>query len=468
MRYANMRGKTLLLVGFGSLGPAVLPLVFRHIDIAPNDIVVMTAEPRNRELAESLGVRFLVARLTRSNFTDELRKLLKPGDVLLNLSLGVSSQDLIEFCRLVGVLYLDTNTEDWSEQKVRERRTTFVRRKALIESEARKKNAPTALICHGINPGLVSHFLKRALLEIVKSDLSSEATDPRERAHWALLASSLGVHSIHISEYDSQGRSSADDSGVANTWSVEGLADELQELAAFAAGTRVLEGHDEWRCRLQVRHHRQEAELEEPASSVTSETWTPTVGRFRGFLVSHPEVFSIADYLTISDPFAGIRFRPNVQFVYRPCDAALRSFTDATRPKRRPNGASRLLLEEIDYGADEVGVLVVMEDKDQAFWFGSRLSIDVARQLAPHNNATSLQTAAGILGGLIWLLAHPDCGLVEPEEIDSELVLQVAMPYLGDLTGHWTRWCASRSISRRLPIARHGGRPVDWLRLDAD
>ena len=72
--------------------------------------------------------------------------------------------------------------------------------------------------------------------------------------------------------------------------------------------------------------------------------------------------------------------------------------------------------------------------------YGSRLSIEQARELAPYNNATSLQVAAGILGGMVWALRHPEAGLVEPDDIDHETVLQVAAPYLGDVVGVYGDW----------------------------
>lgn len=452
MRYATMRGRKLLILGFGSLGPAVLPLVLKHIDIKLQDILIVAAERRNFEKAYSIGVSCLLLRLTRQNFYHELERLLRAGDVLLNVSVGVSSQDLIEFCRCNGVLYLDTNTEDWIEQKQRAERTTLARRKALLCSRMERNNAPTALVCHGINPGLVSHFVKRALIEINRNYQNASAPVSREREYWASLARSLRVHSIHVAERDSQA-SRSNPTLPSNTWSLLGLADELQEPAAFAVGSRDA---DVCRSRPGSDRHNRVVELQQSAHVIVSESWTPSVGGFRGFLVPHPEVFSIADYLTIRSNRTEIGFRPTVKFIYKPCDAALLGFS--VKPMTDSANGRGVLLEEIDYGADEVGVLIMMEGQDRAFWFGSKLDIDTARHLAPHNNATSLQTAAGILGGLIWLLENPKCGIVEPEEVNFEMVLQIAAPYLGDVGGHWTRWCPPQPKSIGLPdrLARVG------------
>src|SRR5262249_11416447 len=68
-------------------------------------------------------------------------------------------------------------------------------------------------------------------------------------------------------------------------------------------------------------------------------------------------------------------------------------------------------------------------------WYGSRLSIAEARRIAPHNNATSLQVTAAVLGGVIWAIEHPARGIVEPEELDFARILEIAGPYLGDVVG---------------------------------
>jgi len=95
--------------------------------------------------------------------------------------------------------------------------------------------------------------------------------------------------------------------------------------------------------------------------------------------------------------------------------------------------------DDIDTGVDELGVLL-MGPARGPYWYGSRLSIDEARALAPANNATTLQVAAGVLGGLVWALRHPHAGVVEPDEIDFVEVLAVARRYLGPVEGVYTDW----------------------------
>lgn len=60
--------------------------------------------------------------------------------------------------------------------------------------------------------------------------------------------------------------------------------------------------------------------------------------------------------------------------------------------------------------------------------------------MAPHNSATSLPVAAGILGGMVWALRNPNAGVVEPDDIDDRLVMAIAAPYLGELVGQYSDW----------------------------
>lgn len=85
-------------------------------------------------------------------------------------------------------------------------------------------------------------------------------------------------------------------------------------------------------------------------------------------------------------------------------------------------------------------MLIFCEGTEGAYWFGSCLSIAQARRAAPYTNATALQVAAGVLGGMVWAIQNPRRGLVEAGALDHELVLRVARPYLGTLSGELVPW----------------------------
>jgi homospermidine synthase len=97
------------------------------------------------------------------------------------------------------------------------------------------------------------------------------------------------------------------------------------------------------------------------------------------------------------------------------------------------------MMAEIVKGMDELGVLLAGHKKN-AYWYGSQLSVQEARQLAPHNSATSLQVAVSVLAGLVWAMENPNSGIVEPDEIDYQRILEVCRPYLGRVVGEYTEW----------------------------
>ena len=111
-RYAHLPGN-LVMVGFGSIGQAVLPLLFRHLDLRPEQVRIISPGESGSEVAHELGVPFTPQALTEENYLQVLEPCLKKGDFLLNLSVDVSSLALIELCYRRGSLYLDTCIEPW-------------------------------------------------------------------------------------------------------------------------------------------------------------------------------------------------------------------------------------------------------------------------------------------------------------------------------------------------------------------
>src|SRR6266566_7390570 len=198
----------ILLVGFGSIGQGVLPLILRHIGIAPERLTIVTAEDMGHEEAAKYGVKFVKERLTRENYRRVLNPLLGRGDFLVNVSVEVSSLALIKLCWEKGAMYLDTCIEPWpggytDPTAPAARRTNYALREEALALRAGNARAPTAVLTHGANPGLVSHFLKQALLNIA-AETQVDAGKPASRAEGGDLARRLGLRVVHIAERDTQ------------------------------------------------------------------------------------------------------------------------------------------------------------------------------------------------------------------------------------------------------------------------
>ncbi len=432
----------MVIVGFGSIGQGVLPLILRHIGMAPSQITVVTAEERGHPEARSLGVKFLVIPLTRENYRAVLTPLLGPGDFLLNLSVDVSSVALIEFCFAAGALYLDTCIEPWpggytDTSLSPSQRSNYALRESALALRAKYPDAPTALITHGANPGLVSHFAKQALLDVAR-DTGYGAAAPANRAEWAALARALGIKAIHIAERDTQISSLPKRPGeFVNTWSIDGFFSEGSQPAELGWGT-----HEKHLPPDAARHDFGSGAaiyLNRPGAATRVRSWTPLEGPYHGFLITHGESISIADYLTVAEAGRAL-YRPTVHYAYHPCDDAVLSLHELAGKNWRLQEEKRLLMDEINPGGiDELGVLLMGNDKG-VYWYGSRLDVDETRRLVPYNNATSLQVTVAVLAGLIWALENPRLGIVEPDEADFRRILDISVPYLGEMAGVWGEW----------------------------
>jgi homospermidine synthase len=430
----------LVIVGFGSIGQGVLPLLLRHIDMRPDQITIVTAELRGQEVAAEYGVRFVEHALTRDNYRTVIEGWLGRGDFLLNLSVDVSSVALIELCRERGALYLDTCIEPWpggytDPNLPPAARSNYALRESALALRA-TGGGPTAVLTHGANPGLVSHFVKQALFDIAR-DADPAAEVPADRAAWASLAERLGVRVIHIAERDTQVAALPKEPGeFVNTWSIDGFVSEGSQPAELGWGTH--ERHFPADGRAHDFGGRAAIYLLRPGAATRVRSWTPLEGPYLGFLITHGESISIADYLTLRDG-DGVRYRPTCHYAYHPCDDAVLSLHELAGKNWHLQSRKRLMMDEIKGGIDELGVLL-MGPQRGVYWYGSRLSIEEARRVAPHNNATSLQVTAAVLAGVVWALEHPRRGIVEPEEMDFARILEIAGPYLGEVAGVYGDW----------------------------
>src|SRR5579863_5639673 len=208
--YVDFPGR-ILFIGFGSIGQGTLPLLLRHIGTTPDRITIVAAEDKGSAEAARYGIKFVKERLTRENYRRVLAPLLGRGDFLINVSVEVSSIALIKLCWEKGAMYLDTCIEPWpggyTDPTVPAgRRTNYALREEALALRPGNARAPTAVLTHGANPGLVSHFVKQALLNIAadaKVDAGAAAVRsgmPASRSDWGVLAHQLGVKVIHIAE----------------------------------------------------------------------------------------------------------------------------------------------------------------------------------------------------------------------------------------------------------------------------
>ena len=443
-QHARVEGP-IVMIGFGSIGRGTLPLIERHIGHDRSLFTVIAPDDDDRALLDERGIGFQHLAITPANFVEVLKPLLtangKQG-FCVNLSVDVSSTAIIRLCHEVGALYVDTVVEPWpgfytDTRLTVSQRSNYALRESLMDLRRALPGGTTAVTTCGANPGMVSWLVKQALLNVA-ADTGHHAEVPSTREGWGRLAMALGVKGIHIAERDTQRAKTPKPRGTfVNTWSVEGFVSEGLQPAELGWGTH------EKTLPPEGRHHdfgpNCAIYLMRPGAGTRVRSWTPTAGPQHGFLVTHNEAISIADYYTVQENGAAV-YRPTCHYAYHPADDAVLSLHEMAGNAWVRQADEHILTEaDIVDGFDELGVLLYGHGRN-AYWYGSQLSVEETRTLAPYQNATGLQVTSAVLAGMVWALENPEAGIVEADEMDFRRCLEVQTPYLGPVIGAYTEW----------------------------
>lgn len=445
----------ILLLGCGSVSQCLQPLILRHFDMDFAKFTIMDFEDLRHVIPDTLaaGARYVQDRVTRENLAPLLGQYVGPGDLLIDLAWNIDCNAIVQWCHDHHVLYVNTSVELWDPYEDAgavppAQRTLYVRHMALRRlRDAWSEKGATAVVEHGANPGLVSHWTKVALLDIAGAMLKQRlpADEARrktlERAladeDFARLAMTTGVKVIHIAERDTQisSRPKEVDEFV-NTWSIAGFHEEGVAPAEMGWGTherRLPAG-------AHVHHYGpcNQICLAQMGMNTYVRSWVPQGGEIIGMVVRHGEAFTICDHLTVWEAGQPV-YRPTVHYAYLPTDAALASLHELKMRNYELQPKLRIMNDEITSGLDELGVLLLGHDLN-GWWTGSQLDIHETRRLVPHQNATTLQVAASVLGAVAWMIRNPRQGMCVPDDLPHRDVLAVANPYLGPCPSVQTDW----------------------------
>ncbi len=437
----------IVLIGFGSIGSAMLPLLRKHIDHTYHSpITIICPDRTNIKVANTYSAQFIEKGITSTNYRQILSTLIgpeKPRGIVIQVANEVSSKSLLEYCALNNAHYIDTVVEPWpglytNLDLPKAERSNYFLREDLKSLKEGLRGGPTSISCCGANPGMVSWLVKRALLNLA-NDLGHNTKIPQSKTEWALLMRDLGVKGVQIAERDSQRPKVAKKPNeFINTWSVSGFIAEGLQPAELGWGTHEKQlphdGH--------MHEHGSKAAiyLDRAGMNVKVRTWTPTHKEHSAYLITHNESISIAEYYTIANDQNEVVYRPTCYYAYHPTDSTVTSIEEMLSSTDKFAQAHRLLtIDDTIDGADELGVLLYGHQRG-AYWYGSTLSVSETRKIAPHQNPTGLQVSSAILAGLFYMVDNPNCGLLETDEIDHDYCLSIQAPYLGCLKGYYSDW----------------------------
>jgi homospermidine synthase len=443
----------ILFVGYGAVAECALPILFKYLEVKPQNITVMDFEDRSGKLKEftAKGVNWVRDRVTEKNMGALLGKHVGKGDIIIDLAWNIDACEILDWCHKRGVMYINTSTELWdpyagSPKKHPTEKTLYWRHMNVRRTMAKwKEKGPTAVMEHGANPGLISHFTKQGLIDIGNAAISEKKLAAKKAEKVANLiktqqfnhlAMELGVKVIHCSERDTQlsDKPKQVDEFV-NTWSIEGFREEGQTTAEMGWGT-----HENWLPPYAYRHKdgpKNQICLARMGMNTFVRSWVPNY-EIVGMVVRHGEAFTISDSLTVWEK-GKAKYRPTMHYAYCPSDAAIASLHEMRGYNYKLNANQRIMNDEITQGSDILGALI-MGHTFNSWWTGSDLSIEESRRLVPHQNATTMQVAISVVAATVWMVQNPEMGVVVPDQIPHEFILGLSMPYLGKFISTRSDW----------------------------
>ncbi|MGA0876926.1 MAG: saccharopine dehydrogenase NADP-binding domain-containing protein [Candidatus Nanopelagicaceae bacterium] len=437
-----------LILGAGSVSQSVLPLLIEHLVDAKQITIMDQRDNRSRvQSALNQGATYVQDQITRGNLDAQLSKYLKAGDFLLDLAWNIDANTILQWCHDHGVLYLNTSIEEWDpyeggSNKHPLERTLYYRHMRMRDMKSRwTKTGATAIVEHGANPGLVSHLVKKSLVDIATRALKdgkagSEVEGALVNENYQSLAHALNVKVIHISERDTQVTNKPKQWGeFVNTWSVEGFYEEGVAPAELGWGTH------EKTLPVNAYEHpsgpKNQIAIAQPGATTWVRSWVPNF-EIQGMVIRHGEAFTISDHLTVWENGKAI-YRPTVHYAYCPSNEAIVSMKELEMLNWELHKNQRIMNDEITAGDDRLGVLL-MGHPYKSWWTGSLLNIEDSRKLIPGQSATTVQVSSAVYAAVAWAMKNPNAGLLVPDELPWREVLGYAEKYWGGIHSEAADW----------------------------
>jgi homospermidine synthase len=458
------RPTRILFLGCGSVTQAVLPLLLRDVKVPASSITILDFVDNRHRIANELqaGVTYKELKITPENLSDVLAAHVGSGDMLIDLAWNIDATTILTWCHNNNVRYLNTSVEVWNPYEDMASthpldRTLYVRHQELARMirEWGGNSGPTAVLEHGANPGMVSHFVKLALRELSQKILSDGIAGDRKAGleealandQFNMLAMLTGTKVIHISERDTQiSTQPKEPNEFVNTWSVEGFYEEGIAPAELGWGT-----HERTLPKNGYAHTTDGPRNQICIAQPGMETWvrsTVPSGEIHGMVIRHGEAYTMCEHLSVYDDKGNAIYRPTVHYAYCPTDAAIASVHELRWHNWEMQPKQRIMNNEIHSGRDELGVLLMGHDY-KSWWTGSQLSIDEARAILPGQSATTLQVASSVMSAIVWMFDEPERGVCVPDDLPWETLLATARPYLGTMFSGPIDW---DPLSTRVPV----------------
>ncbi len=447
--------------GFGAVGKSFYEKISKEIKFNENNYYVITKDGFEFQAYVNLGgvvSNFMVAEVTKDNYSQIFGQLLGSGDLLVDFADTVGTRDICEWCAEKNIMYINTGEADWPDNWY------SIFKENILKNALKEKyrdnqfvNRYPIVVHHGNNPGLVSHFVKAAIEYIVNTQFKKDKhlKELVSTGRFNLAAKELGLKMIHVNDIDLQEvKEEYSDNKLFSTWCTDSFWFEMLSEATINIGTHEnIDYEDE--CNF-VDYDNGFLEFKTIAADRKCSTYYPG-GVFEGFLVPHEETVSIAKSLEVREG-EGVVYRPTVAFLYSPCRYATDYFVRAkvndypnpdpnkpldcdnvngntiVRGYVYPNNFEIVYQENIASGTEYVGVLLV-GDNFQPVWVGNRVETSYLyknRKNSYWQTPTITPVAMSALAAVCWMIKNKDKGgIYFPDDIgDYKYIIKTAEKYI--------------------------------------
>ncbi|MDP2910951.1 MAG: saccharopine dehydrogenase NADP-binding domain-containing protein, partial [Candidatus Omnitrophota bacterium] len=180
----------ILIIGHGAVGRCALPLLVKHISVPYKNITVIDFVDKREELSPWIkrGVKYFQERVTPVNIARTLSRYVSPGGLVVDLAWNIDSVSMLNWCHENKVLYVNTSVEEWDPYANIDKKSPFEKSLYYKQMEIWKlisrwdnyHKATTAVLNHGANPGLISHFTKRGIIDIASMVLKDKVVSKKD------------------------------------------------------------------------------------------------------------------------------------------------------------------------------------------------------------------------------------------------------------------------------------------------
>lgn len=425
----------IVIFGYGSVGSCVVDWLVsgtlsKRYGATPSLVVI---DKQSKPKTFPKNVVYFNTEVTKQNISslfNHLQTFLDRDAIIIDLMSGTRSlRMLYEACVKHGWRYINTSLDNWNYDVGY--LSSLINTVAKYRKKWRQKKTtlPTALITHGMNPGIVSHFALVALsyLDKVEYPLVS-------KVHITEVDSQRPVKSKRLHSYTASVKEKVKNFGgyrknvrktVVTTWAPQNYVFEMNSFPSYARGPKTIHAT-------------------QPATKIWSPSYIADPQRkfalmpYNGMTVEHEETFTLRNFF--SERGVG-NSKTEYRFIYRPCDICLQSLIPKHVIQRQEQGGGARRGRLIQGGDDVVGydtVGVLIETPSKKIWVGNACTPNLhkSNKLLHKHNATVTQVVAGVLSGLWFVLNHPTEGVLFPEEVDEisrNIMLQMAEDILGKI-----------------------------------